>query len=734
MRFCLLLIFCLLAFSLSGQPKLSRIEISRCSCDFVLDGELNEKMWKDIPEFKASMHIPEYGGSPSEETSFKLGYDDNYIYFGAVCKDSDPDLIQYPSKKRDEVGLSNDYIGIVLDTYSDNENALCFFTTPAGLRSDFVIQEDAEGPNPFSTSWNTFWDVAVKKTSEGWTGEFRIPISSLRFQDKDGLVEMGLALQRRISRKNEVISYPPIKNSWGFWSPFKPSQMQKVVFRDLKPQKPIYIAPYVLAGYGSESTLNMDSSSWGQDENFIKNIGGDIKLGLSSKLTMDLSVNTDFAQVEVDDQQVNLTRFSLFYPEKRMFFLERSSVFDVRTGGSNRIFYSRRIGLQEGEQVPILGGVRLVGREGGADYGLINMQTKGNDTLNSENFTVLRYRKRIINPYSYIGVIGTNRADFKGDYNSVLAVDGVFRVVGYNFLFTKIAQSWDASLRNKPFDIDQSRIFINLERREFKGFSYDIAYNRVGKNYKPEMGFENRTDYTNGFLVLSYGVIPKESSKILRHRIKAFNYGFYTNESFKSQSLKSSLSWEVNLKSGAYLEISGAINEERPLEDFELSDDVIVRAGLYNFPELVLKYNTSNTALLQWEFFASTGGFYDGNIQIGSIKPSWNLANGLQLGAYYQFNKIQFEERQKELITHLMRLRAVYMLSTTLSVAAFVQYNSTQNLSSANFRFRFNPKEGNDLYLVYTDNINTERTTEHPVLPVSKERAILLKYTYTFSL
>jgi hypothetical protein len=341
------------------------------------------------------------------------------------------------------------------------------------LRSDFTISKDAMGmvdptQGPFNMSWNTFWDVKTTKNNQGWFVEMRIPFSSMRFKEKDGKVVMGLICIREIAHKNEVDIFPAIPPNWGQTSAYRPSKAQEITFEGLKSKKPFYIAPYVIGGYQQDYTLNDQATGYKLSESPTFNAGLDVKYGLTNNLTMDLTVNTDFAQVEADDEQINLTRFSLFFPEKRTFFQERSSVFsfDFEPGGS--LFYSRRIGLNGSEQVPIYGGARITGMAGKWDIGFLDMQTHavdpgedGSNSLTSENYGIFRLRRQVINENSYIGGIVTTRIGTDGSYNTAYGADGMFKVSDNDYFNVKLAQVLDKSSSNKIFSLDPTELFLN---------------------------------------------------------------------------------------------------------------------------------------------------------------------------------------------------------------------------------------------------------------------------------
>ena len=396
--------FAVALFSQPPAPNDQLFRLPRITEEIHLDGKLDESVWKRIAPLPLTMNSPTFGGTPTERTEIRIAYDDNYLYASGAFYDSDPSGVRANNLIRDGVNFSDDRFALILDTFNDNENALGFLVNPAGARADFTVYNDGEsnrGP-PLNFSWNTFWDAAVTRTDEGWFVEVRIPFTSLRFQDHDGRVIMGLIAWRAIARKNEVLTFPAIPTKFR-WGTYKPSIAQDVVLEGVYSRKPIYISPYVLGGIEQTPELNANETAYTIQQKLTRNVGLDVKYGLTSNLTMDLTLNTDFAQVEADDERVNLTRFSLFFPEKRPFFQERAAVFDFNTGQQSRVFYSRRIGLGPGgELIPIYGGIRLIGRIGRWDMGFLNMQTAPYDAadLPSENFGVLRFRRQVLNSNS----------------------------------------------------------------------------------------------------------------------------------------------------------------------------------------------------------------------------------------------------------------------------------------------------------------------------------------------
>jgi len=720
-----------------GQTR-EQYFLSRINGSVTLNGLSNEPAWEGIKPLPVVEHAPDFGNEPSERTEIFVAYDDDFLYVAGRLYDQEPSRIQANSRKRDSGDPSSEWFGIVIDSFNDKENALAFFTTPAGLRWDAAVFNDAQ-QNPGTTSpplnfnWNTFWDVAAVRNGEGWFAEMRIPFSSLRFQDNNGRVVMGIISWRLIARKNEFVIFPAIPPDWGLWSKFKVSQAREVVFEGIYSRKPLYIAPYVLGGFGHYHELNEEETAYKRFDDFERELGLDVKYGLTNNLTLDVTLNTDFAQVEADEQQVNLTRFSLFFPEKRLFFQERSSNFDFSFGGPNRLFYSRRIGLHEGKPVRIYGGARLVGRVGSWDIGAFNMQTAPTEELTTENFGVYRIRRQVFNPYSYVGGIAATRIGTDGRYNTAYGLDGIFRLFRNHYLTLKWAQTLETEQENNPFSLNPSRLYVNWERRTIKGLGYNSLFEYSGSDFNPGIGFEIRRNFTCFYNELWYGWFPEEKSQFFRHRVFLDGFLVLCNTDGAPETVYLEPGYEFETRSGYKVRIITGLSYENVPESFSLSDDAEVPEGKYTYYELYGEFNTPSSKLIYTKVDLDAGSFYDGwRVTLG-LTPRWNASSSFELGGSYQLNQVTFPDRNQHFTAHIGGLRVLYMLNTRFSATAFIQYNSAVDAVITNIRLRYNPREGNDLYLVYNEGLNTNRFGEEPVLPFTSNRTVMLKYTYTFT-
>ena len=726
-----------------GQPgqvhepdNSSKLVISRINGRVTLDGMSDETAWEGIDPLPMKQRNPHYGEDPSEKTIVLIGYDDDFLYVACRMYDSEPKKIQTVSMQRDIWTYSSDSFFINIDSFNDNNNSRLFLVTPTGTRTDVEFLRDAEGA-PFrntNTSWNTVWDVAAVRNDEGWFAEMRIPFSSLKFQVIDEKVVMGITATRWNARKYETSIFPLIPEELGTWGMVRPSQTHDVIFEGISSRKPLYITPYVLGGLGQINDLNETATAYSRTDELEGDIGLDIKYGMTNNLTLDVTLNTDFAQVEADDQQINLTRYSLFFPEKRLFFQERSGNFEFGFEESNSLFYTRRIGIYEGEQVRIYGGARLVGRLGAWDIGFLSMQTEKTEELASENFSVFRLRRQVLNPYSYIGGMMTTRIGLNGAWNAAYGLDGIIRMFGDDYLSLKWAQTFDESKGNRAFSLVPARIFVDWERWNTEGLHYKLNYSRAGEDYLPGSGYERHMDFTRFGDSLRYGWIPDKESKLLNHRIYLEGFAYVRNADRSIESAEIGPGWEFETKAGSAGNFSFKQHVEDVEEEFSFSDRAEVPAGKYTYYEFEGTYETPRAGQVRFLSTVNAGSFYDGNRISLTFNPVWNVSQHIYLMGYYQINRLKFAERNQEFTGHIGMLRFQLMPTIKHTFTAFIQYNSASDLILANIRYRFNPREGVDFYIVYDEGFNTDRQREIPFLPLTRDRTFMVKFSYMLNI
>ena len=708
-----------------------------------LDGFVDEPAWQDIDPVPLVMYSPTYGGELTEETEIRIAYDDGYLYVSGRLFDSDLGGIRANSFVRD--GFSgDDQFSVVIDSYNDHETAVAFVVNPNGARSDRAVWGDAEwtaGTRPFNSDWNAHWDAAVQRTNDGWSAEMRIPFSTLGFQNAGGEVTMGLSVYRSISRKNERHVYPDISPEYGFFGFGKPSLAQRVTLRDVNRANPIYVTPYLLGGMTQIPTLreppDVQAAYWATTDDPTGEPGLDFRYSPSSNLSIDLTANTDFAQVEADDQQINLTRFPLFFPEKRQFFQERSATFDFATGGvTDRVFFSRRIGLDQGELVRIYGGARVVGRAGGLDFGMLNMQTAPRAGRPGENMGVLRLKQQIFNQNSSVGGIVTTRVDAYGKTNVAYGADSEVRVFGDEYLTLRWAQSFDDDVAERN-PLDAGTFFAQYERRRQEGLNYSAQYRRVGPDYLPRLGFQLRNDFTLFGGSSEYSWFLGADSQLRAVTVGGTTEHYYRNSDLTPESRSYAPMLRIALKSGTFMTLTSRSSFESIRDPFRVAS-LEINPGEYWFHEADMSLRLSRGGLVRGELGGSAGSFYDGRRVGLRMSPALNVSRHVEIRPGYDLNR--FELRGGDyLTTHLAKLGVDFSLDTHLSLSVLAQYNSAADQALVNARFRYHFREGVDLWVVYnegyyTDRVNGRANNRDPMLPFSSGRALMVKYSHTLAL
>ncbi len=704
----------LLASPLVAQD--APVPIPRLGGSIELDGTPEEGAWTRIPALPLTEYAPSYRGMPSQRTEIRVAHDDENLYAAGWFWDDEPDGVRVNSLYRDRWN-GDDAFAIYVDAFNDNRNSKWFGTTPGGIRFDQLVSDDG---NTLNASWDGFWESRTSVTPEGWFVEVRIPFSTLGFQAHDGRVVMGLTVTRLVSRLGERVTFPDIDPRFDFR---QPSQARDVLLEDVKSRTPVYLTPYALAGGQSHAAMS-------------KEAGLDLRYAFSGSLNLDVTVNTDFAQVEADDEQVALDRFPLFFPEKRRFFQEGSGLFDFATSGGGQLFHSRRIGLTEDRQpVPVLGGMRLVGRAGGLDVGFLELQTQEQGATPSENFGVGRVRHAVLNPYSYVGVMATSRAG-GGRHNLAVAADGTFRTLGDHYLDLKWATTDDEA---DPADADlASRSLWNArwQRRTNRGLFYSLEVMRSGEHFQPDLGFLPRVDVTRATAVANWYFFRDAHPWLRRIWPGALAFGTFRNANgaLESGQYAAWVQWDTKAGGGGWVEPKVFV--EDVAEPFAIGAEVVIPRGRYTFADLQLVYSMPSGARLRTDADFRAGTFFDGRRVQAILTPTWNLSRHLELGGSLQFTRLRFDERDQQADIHLTGLQVRAALDARASANALLQYNSTTDRLDLNLRLRYNFSEGTDLWIVYNEGLVTDRDGEPgvPRLPLSAGRALIVKYTHTFGL
>jgi Domain of unknown function (DUF5916)/Carbohydrate family 9 binding domain-like len=707
------------------------LALSRLTGEVTIDGRPDEAAWQAVPPLPLTMFLPVAGGTPTQRTEIRVAYDDDHFYAAGWFYDDAPNDIRVNSLYRDRWN-GDDAFAIYLDVFNDNRNAKWFGTTPSGMRFEQLVSDDGATLNG---SWDTFWDARATITDQGWFTEVRIPFSSLGFQVEDGRAVMGLTVTRLVSRLNERVTFPAIPPGREFR---QPSIAHDVVLTGVQSAKPLYVTPYALSGTERATTLQRDEASLDVRRDEPREVGLDLRYPLSSELTLDVTLNTDFAQVEADDQQVNLDRFTLFFPEKRRFFQERSELFDFVMGtAGGRLFHSRQIGLLGGVPVPVFGGARLVGRAGDWDVGVLDMQTEAIAGTPSENFGVARVRRGVLNPYSYVGGMVTSRAS-ELDRNLAYGLDTTLRLFGDDYLTARWAQTFDEDDTDDVAFLDRSQYYLIWQRRVNRGLMYEFATSRSGPDYTPALGFLPRRDFTTANVHSNYFFWTDEHPVLRRIWPGMIALSTFRNAdgALETGTYAVWVQWETKTGGGGWLEPK--LFRENVAAPFTIggeADSVVVPAGDYTFADFQVYLSMGSGRRVRTSIDARAGTYFGGTRAQVILSPTWNVSRHFELGTDYQLTRLRFDERDEGVDIHLARLRLRGALNARASGNAFIQYNSTSDRLGLSFRLRYNFAEGTDLWLVYDEALATERLENSFGVrePFSTARALVLKYSHTFA-
>lgn len=688
-----------------------KITAIRTTNSITLDGKLDEPDWEiPVPATDFTQRIPLTGQPATEKTEVRLLYDEVYLYVGVNCFDSTgSEGIVVNDIRQDFFTIDSDGFQIVLDTYNDNRNAFLFGTNPRAGRFD--MQTAADG-NAGNTNWDGIWFVETQISEAGWHVEMAIPFKTLRFRKDNGQL-WGVNFERRVRRKYED-SY------WSLMPP--PYRLGRVSvagslegLEGLQQGRNLQITPYLKGDIGHREDDDLDIHGDG---------GLDVKYGATSQLTLDLTLNTDFSQVEADVQQINLTRFSLFFPEKRDFFLENSHVFEWgrRDRGHHWRpdlwpFFSRRIGLTEdGDIVPILGGARLTGRAGQYSLGILSMQTGEFEPEPSTNFTIARVRRDILRQ-SDVGGIFVSKSESGGSYNRTYGFDTNFNFFRYLDLNSYV-------LRTETPELAGRDMAGNLEMTWVDSFfELGAAHLIIEENFNPEVGFAPRTDMRKS--KGTFGITPRPEGKIpwIRELNPQAEIDYITNTEGVLETRTLEGRFSVTFNDSSRLSITRNGYFERLDEPFEIREELFIDPGDYWFNQNSVYYRTNRSKPVSFEGWYRTGGFWDGDRD--SYNVGVNLHPNYRFGAQLNWSHNDVSISNGTFNTDLVGTRLNYSFSNRMFLNALIQYNGDEGEISSNIRFHFIYRPLSDLYVVYNDR---RSSVGDPI-----ERALIVKLTHMFA-
>ena len=698
----------------------------------IIDGHIiNDPAWQSLPEVNTFIQkSPDEGEAVTEKTVVKVMYSTDVLYIAAVCYDDSPEKIVIVDTRRDAPLNNTDSFMFILDTFQDQQNGYVFGTNAGGIEYDAQVSKGGEGMSistrrqsvgtgdAYNINWDAVWKVQTNIGDYGWSAEFAIPFKTLRYA-KENEQEWGINFQRVIAHKQEQVFWAPIPRQYSLNSLMNAGTITGIKVPNVRTLK---IMPYVL---GSKNSVYSETEYSSTASDF----GLDAKFGVTSSLILDLTYNTDFAQVEADDQQINLDRFSLFFPEKRGFFLENAGLFSIGentfSGPDIEMFFSRRIGISpNGEPLPIVGGGRLTGTAGGFRIGALNMQTKAvNNVTDGDNYSVLRIKKELPNRTSY-GVIMTNRTGLgtDGNLNNSYAIDASLGV-GEAIQFIGFAAKSDPDQDIQNGDTG-TYAYLLESNRNTKTLTTQLRFTEVGDNFNPEIGYVKRQGYRKVLFRILNRTRPKDTFGLLEIRPHISFWGYWKLDGFlETARLHVDNHWEF--RNGYRIDTAINFLNEGVVDTFEIAAGVMVPSGRYDHKEIQIRSNTNLTKPFNIIMVNKIGGFFGGYRQNVDLTIGNRFGNRFTSEIISKYNDVHLPGGN--FITHLIRTRLTYAFSPKIYIQFLIQYNNQSDEWSINSRFIWQKSAATGLYLVFN------QTQDYDGIPIDyKTTSIVLKYSYLF--
>jgi hypothetical protein len=709
----------------AAPPEAAAVRLSRVPA---VDGDvLDDPAWSGVPAIDSFWQLaPDEGQPASERTEVRIGYTQDTLYLGVVCHDREPARIIVAESRRDSPLDETDSFQVIFDTFQDGQNGFVFGTNPTALEFDGQVTNEGReadlGPgrqiatvSGFNKNWDATWQVRTQTGAFGWSAEFAIPFRTLRYKS-GGAQVWGLNFQRNIRRRNETSFWAPLPRQYNL---YRVSLAGRLRGLEAPSQRNLKITPYALGETSRDYRF-------GTDPDWSAQAGGDLKYSLTPGLTLDASVNTDFAQVEVDEQQINLDRFNLFFPEKRPFFLENAGLFTVGSPAEVELFFTRRIGIgPSGEVVPILAGGRLSGKVAGFNVGVLDMQTRAVDGVaRANNFGVVRLGRDLPNRSGF-GAIFVNRQATgegvpSGDYNRTYGVDGRWGIGRYGLVSGYAARTSTPGITRADHAYNASATYLSP--------SWEIygKYTDVGEGFNPEVGFLARRGYRKPEGLIYY--VRRMNGWLGLHEIRPHvSYrGYFKPDGFQESGfLHMDSHWEW--RSGYEVHTGVNMTREGLRQPFEIYPGVVVPPGTYDHEEVQLVFNTNKGAPVSLDVRLVAGGWFGGQrLQLTPLLTA-RLGEAFNAEASWAHNDLDLPGGA--FTTNLLRLRLSYSFTPRLFVQSLLQYNDTIDNWSTNLRVGWLQTANVGLFVVFNEN------REVGGMPLgTRDRSLVVKFSRMFDL
>ena len=676
------------------------------SGDIKLDGRLDDTFWSDITGISDFLvQEPVEGGEPTEKTTVKIAYDENYLYIGAIFYDSDPDGIKAFKMRKDAPLNTDDRFMWILDTYLDGRNAYFFEINPRGLMGDGLLTI-GQGRS-LNKDWDGIWRPWTYIGDFGWSAEIRIPFHTLNFDPKTST--WGINFQRTIRRKNEEILWSGHKRNQGIYRPQDAGRLTGLnnISQGLGLE---------LVGYGKAEALKVQNESEGDYNNSQSLDGGlDVNYNITPGLKASLTVNTDFAETEVDDRQINLTRFPIRFPEKRDFFLEGANIFRFAPSSGVYPYFSRKIGLRSGNPIPILYGGRVIGKIGKVEVAAQQVKTRETDNFSSEEFSVIRLKQNFLKESS-IGVLYTRRHTNKGKQfvpplqdRNTLGIDLTLNTSTFlknqNLQFQAFAVIHNPELpgeiNNNIWDRSARGLRFNFPNDPWSG---SLSYREFGVSYDPAVGFSRRNSFRRVEPRIRFSPILEKSSTI---RELKWEVSFENLMSLQWKKLTQNIRLtplSIRFESGDEISYQIIRNFERLEYDFDILGDnsIIIPVGNYTNWSHQIELETANYRKIVYGIELNTEGFWSGNRTEYENELIFRPLPGINLNLGYIHSRVNLREGNFK--TNLVRFLGDFDFTPFISFSSNIQYDDISENIGMNNRFKYTITPGSDIYFVYNHN------------------------------
>ena len=699
----------ILLLPLSVAQVRPEVKVIRTDSAIKVDGLLDESMWDKIePITQFVQRLPQDGAQPTEKSEMRILFDDNNLYFGFTFFDSEPEKVRATILNRGGYIHRDDKLEIALDTYLDRRNAYLFEMNPLGTQDDALIT-DENRPSLDEWAWDGIYLSEGRITDFGWVLEVAIPWNTLRFPNKNELI-MGIAVKRYINRKNESVMWPHIGLDYSS-DIYQVSQYANLTgIKNIKRGNDIKIKPFGIIG--SQRQISGDET---KSDN-LENGGVDLYYGLKSNLTLNLTYNTDFAQVEADNAQINLNRFNLFYPEKREFFLTRSKLFSFGNSRQTEIFFSRRIGLNQN----VLGGSRMYGQVGKTSIGALNIHTQAENGLPATAYSALRLRSNV-RDRTTIGAIVTDVSN-KETQNSVIGFDGQMRFWGNSSI-----SAWYSQVKDDQFDkpSEASHILVDLKNDRY---FFAAGQHRVDKDFHPSLGFVQRNDMVENRFIMGFTPRVGNGEELIRQM--RYNLEVRDVKNLEGLSETSIVKGGIDaiFESRDRVGLKIIRQKETLLDGFTLVNGLEILKGDYQDRKISLSARTNQSRGYWGNFSISKGDYFGGN------KTSWTSSIGKQfsnhLTLYGSANQnIIFMPNQGEFTANIYGLTAEVALNRKWFGKALIQYDNFSNQLQFYCRINWIHTPGSDLFIVINKLYDMSGNNNDQI-----QNTQVLKLTYLFQI